>query len=750
MRNHRLFPLNLILALAFAVAALTAEKPFTIEQVLSAPYVSDLVSARKANRIAWIEIKQGVRNVYTAVAPDFNPVRLTDFDQDDGTDLRNLSISSDGSVVVFVRGNDQNREGWIANPNGNPEGAERAVWAVRVRERKPFKLARTDSGRAPVTEEHFPAEDSRLWLSPDGRFVLFVKEGQIYEVTVLATTQEGYAQVAGGRDAETQPLIKAWGTNGSPSWSPDGKKIAFVSDRKDHSLIGIYDHQARTITYLAPSVDKDTSPTWSPDGRRLAFVRQPGSSPSQLVSSAPDQRAPGGVPDLREQPKNWPTGPGWVQARFEEGHTLEFWTADPDTGKGERSWRNPVNDPSYSSARNVSIRWAGNNIVFRLERNNWQHYYSIPIGTLDATPIDLTPGEGEAESVGFSADGKYLYYSTNVNDIDRRHLWKTPTAGGNAVELTTGEGIETHPAVLANEEKVAVLYAGSKQPMSVALVPSIGGNASIISPALPREFPGEELVVPQQVILTAKDGLKFHCQLFVPKDIRPGERQPAIVFTHGGPGRQMLLGYHYDYFYNMAYGMNEYFANKGYVVISVNYRGGIGYGREFRMAANRGAQGSSEYQDLYAAGKYLQSRPDVDPRQIGLYGLSYGGLMTAMGLSRNSDLFAAGVDIAGVHLFVRSLDTKSVAFKASPVATIDKWTSPVLLIQGDDDRNVDFAQTVGMVQLLRARKVHYELIVFPDEVHVFLMFKKWLITFNAADDFFDRFLLKKQAALPVP
>jgi dipeptidyl-peptidase-4 len=83
-----------------------------------------------------------------------------------------------------------------------------------------------------------------------------------------------------------------------------------------------------------------------------------------------------------------------------------------------------------------------------------------------------------------------------------------------------------------------------------------------------------------------------------------------------------------------------------------------------------------------------------------------------------------------------------VAFKSSAVSTIDKWTSPVLLIQGDDDRNVAFSQTVGLVQLLRARNVHYELIVFPDEVHDFLVFKHWLETFNAADGFFNRFLRK--------
>ena len=113
-----------------------------------------------------------------------------------------------------------------------------------------------------------------------------------------------------------------------------------------------------------------------------------------------------------------------------------------------------------------------------------------------------------------------------------------------------------------------------------------------------------------------------------------------------------------------------------------------------------------------------------------------------MGLSRNSDIFKVGVDIAGVHLWGNSLDTNSTSFKASVISTIDKWTSPVLLVQGDDDRNVAFSQTTGLVQLLRARNIYYELMVFPDEVHDFLVFDRWLKTFNAADEFLGRYLKK--------
>jgi dipeptidyl aminopeptidase/acylaminoacyl peptidase len=213
-----------------------------------------------------------------------------------------------------------------------------------------------------------------------------------------------------------------------------------------------------------------------------------------------------------------------------------------------------------------------------------------------------------------------------------------------------------------------------------------------------------------------------------------------MIFVHGGPRRQMLLGYHYLHFYHMAYAINQYLASQGYIVLSVNYRSGIGYGKEFRNAEKRGQRGNSEYQDVLAAGKYLQRRSDVDSRRIGIWGLSYGGILTAQALARNSDIFAAGVDIAGVHLWGNTIDPKSVSYRSSSISQIDKWKSPVLLIHGDDDRNVAFSQTTGLVQLLRAHNIHHELIVFPDDVHDFLLHNRWLISFNAMDDFFKRFL----------
>ncbi len=710
------FTVSLALACCLLSARTNAQKQFSIEQVLSSAFPSGLVSAKKADRFAWIEFERGRRNVLTAAAPDFTPRALTQYLEDDGHDLSSLRLSDDGSVIVFVRGHTPNRDGWIANPTSAPDGAERAIWAVRTSAGAPWRVV----------------EGSSPNLSPDGRWILFQKDGQIYEVPVEFSSSVPFYE------NQLKPLFRTHGSNSNYTWSPEGRKIAFVSNRGDHSYIGIYDRETREVRYIAPGVDFDGSPTWSPDGERIAFIRRPGATFARITSSAPrDSR---GV--SRNRASQMAAQPGFRDAAFEGGHTVTFWVADAGSRKAEKFWHNPLSDSTFLDISRIT--WAGESVIFRLERNNWQHYYSVKIdGGTDQIPVNLTPGEGEAEFICLSSEGEYLYYSSNVGDIDRRDLWRTPTGGGKAKRLTRGDGIETYPAALSSGKFVAVLYADAKRPLSVALVPAKGGKAEIISSDPPADFPLEQQVVPENVLLTAADGLTFHNQLFVPKDIAPGERRPAILFTHGGPGRQMLLGYHYRHFYHMAYAINQYFANKGYVVISVNYRAGIGYGREFRRAENRGSRGSSEYQDVHAAGRYLQSRPDVDPERIGLWGLSYGGILTAMGLSRNSDIFSAGVDIAGVHLWGSSLDTSSVSFKSSAVATIDNWTSPVLLVHGDDDRNVNFSQTTGLVQLLRAHDIYFELIVYPDDVHSFLIFDRWLRTFNAADDFFERFLVDK-------
>jgi len=751
----------------------------TMTQFMSAGFPLELVGAHKADRIAWIANDKGQRNVFTAAAPDFKPVRVTSYLKDDGVDTTQLSISDDGATVVFTRGHTKNREDWVASPEADPSGVERAIWAAKT---------------ATPGASWRLAEGSEAALSPDGRYVAYVKDGQIFR----APTAQGPRLT--DVDKGVKPFIRIWGVNAGPVWSPDGRKLAFVSRRTDHSFVAIYDVASRKVSYLSPGVDFDSSPAWSPDGKRIAFIRRPG-TPFALQSQAGvgglgnpagpafnpaaqgrggafgrggggggGQGRGGGRGDQAAAPGATPPAPrpGLTSATFSGGYNLSFWVADVATGDAQEFWHNAPEEKVFNGIN--TIAWSADRVLFQLEPEEWTRFYSVPVQpigpahntgpnnrtdvfapgapTVSPTPTSLTPQDGQIESSNFSPDGKYLYYGTNAADIEHRHIWRVPVAGGTPEQLTRGEGIEHDPVALPSG-KIAVLSSDYRRPQSVAIFPAAASAAvdasaqKVLYPVLTKEFPTDAHVKPETVITKAADGMEIHNQLFLPKDLRPGERRPAIVFVHGGPVRQMLPGYHYMEVYHLFYGVNQWLASQGYVVLSINYRGGIGYGKSFRTAPNTNSRGNAEYQDVVAGGKYLQSRPDVDPKRVGIWGLSYGGLLTSQALARNSDLFIAGVDLAGVHLYGSSLDPENVAYKSSAISEIDKWKSPVLLIHGDDDRNVNFAQTVGLVQLLRAHDVPYELFVMPDDTHETLLYKRWVPIWDRMETFLNKYLKKE-------
>ncbi len=671
------------LAAGFLLVCCASAQPFTIDQVLGAAFPTEMTAAPSGGKIAWISNARGVRNIMVAEPPAYQARKITAYSADDGQELSDPRWTPDGRAIVYVRGEGTNRAGEYPNPAIDPRGAQQDVWVVGLDGSAPRKIG---EGNSPA-------------VSPRGDRVAFTRRGQVWWAALDGTS------------APAQPF-QARGRNQRPAWSPDGARLSFVSDRGDHRFIGVFDIGVNALRYLDPSTDLDSEPAWSPDSRSVAFIREPSHGVARTYGAR----------------------------RADEPWSIRV--ADVSTGKGRAIWKAREGQGSVFrevSAENQVLWAAGGRLVFPWEGDGWTHLYSV--STEGGAASLLTPGEFEVEYVTLAPERGEIIFNSNQGDIDRRHIWKVAAAGGKPVALTSGQGIEWAPVETSDGKAVAFFASDPQRPGHPAIL--AGNQPKDLDPAsIPPGFPVQRMITPEAVTFGSTDGLIIHGQLFLPPNRQPG-RAPAVIFFHGGSRRQMLLGWHYMYYYNNAYALNEYLVSKGYIVLSVNYRSGIGYGLNFREALNYGGAGASEYNDVLAAGRYLRERMDVDPARVGVWGGSYGGYLTALALARNSDLFRVGVDFHGVHDWSKEWElaptdpATKTAFDSSPMAFVDRWKSPVLLIHGDDDRNVQFGQTVILTDALRKRKVEFEDLIFPDEIHDFLLFRHWREGYEAAARFLD-------------
>ncbi|HKV65437.1 MAG TPA: prolyl oligopeptidase family serine peptidase [Rhodanobacteraceae bacterium] len=692
-------------------AAASTRTGFTLEQVLSYPFPLDLTSARHGDRIAWVIDQNGVRNVWVAKAPDFKPHQVTRFKQDDGQEVTQLTFSPSGDALVFVRGGDHDAN-WpvkvAVDPASSPVEPKVMIWTVDLHANTAHEL----------TEGDAPA------LSSDGRLA-YIKDDQVWTAPLSANDK-----------TKPKRLFFDHGKDGDLRWSPDGKRLAFVSNRGDHAFVAVFTDDHTPILYLSPSTGNDGDPRWSPDGTHVAFTRQPG-------NGGPPQ------PILDQTPQPW-----------------SIRVADARSGQGRVVWQSPDTlVGSYpQTAGGSNLHWAdgGSKLAFLSDVDGWPHLYSI--GANGGTPLLLTPGKFMVEDVAMAPGGHSIVYSANTgatkDDNDRRHLFQVSVDRADAKALTSGTSIQTSPAAAGSA--IAYIDAGAQRPPLVSVMQADGSSQRALqSDLIPADFPTAQLVIPQAVTFKAADGTEIQGQLFRSADA--GANQPGMIFVHGGPPRQMLLGWHYMDYYSNSYAVNQYLATHGFTVLSVNYRLGIGYGHAFHNPPHAGPAGASEYQDVVAGAKFLQHVNGVDATRIGIWGGSYGGYLTALALARNSDIFKAGVDMHGLHDWSRAIgwwfnenpngryeqgdykEALKVAWESSPDADIAKWKSPVLLIQGDDDHNVHFFQMEDVVPRLKKHGVTFEEMVIPNEIHGFLRHTSWMKADTATVDFLQRKLGSKDA-----
>jgi dipeptidyl aminopeptidase/acylaminoacyl peptidase len=656
---------------------------------LEFPLATQTVAAPNGAAFAWL-IRQGGRTeLRYARAPKFEPQTLTSVEDGEGQPPTDVALSPDGQFVAFTTGNAFGGE-QPYNPTNLLAPAGPAVWVTSIAK---GVTARLGPGIAPI----FASSGARLLYRHD-------KDLFIADLSDSAT-QAGVVTVPGG--AKFSDI----------QWSPDGSSIAFVQDRGGYAFLGLYRPGDDRVQWLVTGPDRATSPTWSPDGKQLAYLELPG----------------------REHTRKYDKT---------ESEPLAVKVVDAHSGASKLLWQTTSRASANLEDPDSALRWVGNDrVVFYSEHDGWGRLYAVAIAGGD--PVALTPANCEvAESELVSATELFVVH--NCSDLHTRQ------ASIIDVKTHASRPVATKDVVIANaaaaQEKLILFTGGDTD---VAPLPRILDlkTGKVVLREAPSSYGYAESFkapAPQVVTLQAEDGVSVPAQLFLPRNKRANA---ALIFVHGGPPRQMFPAFHFSEYYARTYAINRHLADLGYVVLSVNYRSGVGYGRAFREAENRGWNGASEYRDVLAAGRWLAKRPDVDPSRIGIWGGSYGGLLTAQALARNSDVFAAGVAVHGVfdwswpsprayHLnpsdfFGVSDPTRARAFASSPLAAVDQWRSPVLLFSGDMDANVDVAETVDLTQKLRARSVDVRTVLVPGEAHGFVLHATWQKLWQEMDAFFS-------------
>jgi len=679
----RIIPLALG-ALSIALATGASGAPASDTDFLDFPYVEG-VSAAKVPAFAWLA-KQADRSMLVfARAPDFRRVILAARTDETGQPITDVTLSPDGRHVVFITG--QPGGEMTFNPASLVDSPASSLWwQATAPGSKAIKLGH---GLDPS-------------FTPDGRTLLFKQDGNLMAVNAAAPAAKPKLFAKGGA---------GWS---QLTWTKAGDLI-FVDDRRGYSFIGRYHPGASEIDWLVTGVDRLAVPVLSPDETRLAFLRLPGRKHSTTPDQTEAEPFSIGVLDLKS------------------GGSRDVWSS-----------RGPAITLGMDDAEGA-LRWASDDtLVFYSEDDNWGRLYTLP--ATGGTPRALTPPNCMvAESEAAKAQ---LLVVHNCADLDTRQISLIDASSGAVRAAPQSDTVLAHPAI-GGDYAAFVGSTPDQAPLLRIMDLSTGqlrlseryadyGYASPLTRQPPRE-----------VHLTSLDGLPFTGQLFLPSTPGP---HPGLIYVHGGPQRQMFPAFHYMGYYAGDYAINRRLAEQGYAVLAINYRSGIGYGRSFRDAPGRGWRDATEYRDVLAAGRWLASQPGVDANEIGIWGGSYGGLLTGQALARNSDLFKAGVGIHGVydwswpspikgHLSPSTyfgVDKKDEdrARAASPVGHVDSWHSPVLLIHGDSDMNVDFVETVDLTERLRERGVEVRTLVFPGEAHDFIRHSAWQQLWRAMDSYF--------------
>jgi dipeptidyl aminopeptidase/acylaminoacyl peptidase len=688
-----------------------ASGKLTIEQVVAIKHPSDPIWSPDGKHVAFVWDQGGIGNLFLASADGGSaPVALTSFADDH---IYGAFWSHDGQFVYFPHDGDL----WKVGIAG---GQPSAVWTT-------------------------PGAEFGITPSPDGSRVAFVRGGTITGFgTQSGGTGGGNLIVRSLADGtETQVAHDDVSIHGIV-WSPDGASVAYTAG-------------ARVIPH-------DESPSYS--GAKLVYkvseyVR------GQVYVAKVSGGKPVAIGSVGEY-----GGLAWLDAghlvfdrQSNEFKTYSIYVADAATGtaksindeKEEKFWSIP--DWGIANAQPLPSpdgKW----IAFLTDRDGWDHIYVMPAAGGNA--VQLTKGKFEAWRPVWSHDGKRIAFDANEAEMlgNRRvgiiDLSKGP-ANATISYITSGPGTNIDPQWSPDDSHVVFQHTDTHNSADLYTIATSGSGQkpARLSDSIPSGIDKSQFVEPQFVKFPGADGQMVPGWLFVPKGLDKSKKHPVIIWIHGDGVNQNYNGWHVQRNYAVYYSIHQYFLQKGYIVFAPDYRGSIGYGRDWRTGVHMDV-GGKDAKDAWMSANYLKTLPYVDPDRIGIWGLSYGGFFTLIAMTDQPTLFRAGVDVAGVADYrmyysdpyhgewtASRIGTPEqnpkVYDNASPLSHIDRLERPLLVLHGTADVNVPFLESVWLIDeaLKKGKGPLVSFMIYPGEFHYFTRTHILLDAWHRVDDFFD-------------
>jgi dipeptidyl aminopeptidase/acylaminoacyl peptidase len=506
--------------------------------------------------------------------------------------------------------------------------------------------------------------------------------------------------------------------------SPDGRRIAIVAPREQSADLGVYDRERDTLEWVGVTPETEIRPVWSPDGRRLAFTRH---------------------------------------ARSVEWRELWVWTAD--SGALTRLWRDEDTRSVVRAEFDVSFSpdpspgsGQAQQVAFVAPVDGFGQVLVAPVSGGEPRRVSRS---GECGQPAWSPDGRSLAWVANLTGSPgwhEHHLFVIDSAGGEPERVTSGPCLVESFRWSTDGRRLAIVSSTPDAPNRLLAYDRDTGVTHLMHDHGPADLPVSDVDVSFNTIPSEDGRWQIPTMVFSRRDLPANGSAPGLVYAHGGGmGQYALAGWGSYTDKGTIYATCVMLAQRGYVTALPDYRGSYGYGREYELASYLDV-GGGDMRDIVATGRWLAAQPEVDAERLGLWGRSFGGFLTLQTMTREPELFQAGVNLVGVFdwlaydafttdLFpgswIRARFKDPVAHRehylnASPLTWIEYLARPVLTLHGTADANVPLDEAYGLTRALLEAGKEFEMVIYPDEPHIFTRASTWRDALARMTRFFDR------------